>query len=290
MSAHHRVSLIATAALLALAAGAVQAVGVPSSLPGLTLQLEADAGLSLDGSGNILKWADLSGSGHDASGVQGSYARISGASMNGIAVPTFSNSTLNLNGVPLSSQQFTLFTVAATPQTAGSNDFREVISNWTGSNSTTSVFLGTVGFDAVPVTTIRFTDDVGGFNDPVHFQTGVSSIPNPGLGFVLSGVSGTSDASIFLGQSLVYSTAALTTRDLSGPWVIGSQGGSFEHWNGQIAAVLVYDRELSGAERTQVSDYLSTKYLAAPAVPEPGTWALTLGGLALLGAALRRRG
>ena len=278
---------LAGAGIATLMCTAAQAA--PGDIPGLSLQLEADVGLTMD-SGNVIGWQDQSGQNHNASGVGGFFAQVGGATMNGIAVPTFSDSYLLIAGQPITSQQFTIFTVAATPQTGGSNGFRELVSNWSFTNTLTSVFLGTVGDSATPSTTLRLTDDVGGANDAAHLQTGVSSITNPAAGFVLTGVSGAASSELYLGQGLAHSAGALTLRDLTGAWVIGAQGDTGgEYWNGQIAAVIIYDRELDAAERTQVIDYLGQKYLGLPPVPEPGSWALMLGGLMGLGALARRR-
>lgn len=42
---------------------------------------------------------------------------------------------------------------------------------------------------------------------------------------------------------------------------LGGTGTSYsEYWNGDIAEVIVYDRKLTDAERTQVEDYLAKKY------------------------------
>ena len=279
---------LARVGIAALICASAQAA--PGAIGGLTLQLEADVGLTLDGSGNVITWQDQSALHHDASGVSGWFAQVNGAMMNGIAVPTFSNSYLLIAGQPVTSQQFTIFTVAATPQTGASDNLRELVSNWSFSNTVTSVFLGTVGYSAIPDTRLRLTDDIGGATDPVFTQTGVASIANPAAGFVLTGVSGASSAGLYLGQGLAHGAAALTPRDLGGAWVVGGQGQTGgEYWNGQIAALIIYDRELDAAERSQVIDYLGQKYLGTPPIPEPGSWALMLGGLLGLGALARRR-
>lgn len=282
------VKCLASVGIAALLGASAQAA--PAAITGLTLQLEADVGLTLDVSGNVITWQDQSPQHHDASGVSGWFAQVNGATMNGIAVPTFSDSYLLIAGQPISSQQFTIFTVAATPQNSGSDNLREVVSNWSFTNTVSSVFLGTVGYSAIPDTRLRLTDDVGGATDPNFTQTGVASIANPAAGFVLTGVSGATSAGLYLGQGLAHGAAALTPRDLTGAWVIGAQGDTGgEYWNGQIAALIIYDRELDAAERSQVIDYLGQKYLGMPPIPEPGSWALMLAGLLGLGTLARRR-
>ncbi len=281
--------LLASISLATLVAASAHAAA-PASIAGLSLQLEADSGLTLDGSNDVITWLDQSALHHDASGVSGYYAQVRGATMNGIAVPTFSDSYLVIAGPPITGPQFTIFSVAATPQTGGSDGFRELVSNWSPTNTLTSVFLGTVGDSAAPSTRLRLTDDVGGASDAAHLQTGVASIANPAAGFVLTGISGAAAAELYLGQALAHSAAALMPRDLSGTWVVGAQGDTGgEYWNGPIAALIIYDRALDAAERSQVIDYLGQKYLGTAPVPEPAGWALMLGGLACMAALARRR-
>lgn len=57
-----------------------------------------------------------------------------------------------------------------------------------------------------------FTDAIGGSTDLVHTYTGVGCISNPAAGFVLSGISGATNASVYVGQSTVTTTAALPGR------------------------------------------------------------------------------
>ncbi len=84
---------------------------------------------------------------------------------------------MSIAGQVITGQQFTIVALASDSTTgAGNTGFREIVSNWDSSNSTTSVFLGTTGYNP---TAVRFTDQIGGAADPLHNQTGVGSIPNP---------------------------------------------------------------------------------------------------------------
>ena len=65
--------------------------------------------------------------------------------MNGIAVPTFSDSTLQISGQPVTLPQFSIFSVTTAYQGGSADGFREILSNGSGANTATSVLLGTVG-------------------------------------------------------------------------------------------------------------------------------------------------
>jgi hypothetical protein len=166
---------------------------------GLSLWLESNQGLATDGS----SWLDQSGNGHDATALPGQNPTVIPNAINGLPAVQFSGGqALSIAGQVITGQDFTIFAVAqdATSSPAG---FREIFSNWDPSNQTTSVFLGTTGF---PVA-VRFTDDIGGANDPIHNQTGVGVIPNAGNPFVLTAVSGSTDAFLNLDGSHSTTTA-----------------------------------------------------------------------------------
>ena len=272
----------------AIASGACLSVthaGIVTS--GLTLHLDASAGVTTDGSGHVSDWADQTALGHNASAGDGFRPLLVDNLLNGHAVVRFDGASnrMDLAGSLLSSQEYTI--VAVVNDTRADDSYREVISNWTGSNSITSVFLGTI--NTTP-TSVRFTDDFGG-NAPGGGGNGVGSLTNPQSHFILSAVSA-ADASVYQNHDPLASLGhAILPRDLSTPWSLGSQGqNSFEFWRGDMAEVLVYDRELNSTELQQTWDALDQKYgfNSPAAVPEPTAIAIW-GGIGIAGLFTARR-
>lgn len=155
-----------------------------------------------------------------------------------------------------------------------------------------SVFLGTTGSPATPK--VRFTDNFGGATDPQNPQTGAGNITTPMQAFVLSAISNSNNAQIYQdGNLLSQHNAPLTSRDLSSPFYIGKQGtfAGGEYWQGDIAAILVYNKALNASEQTQVLDYLNSKYLGlASPVPIPAAgWLFGSGIVGLIGYSRRKQ-
>ena len=265
---------LAGAALLAMSPALADSP--PTS--GLSLWLESNEGLAPDGS----TWADQSGNGHNATALPGQNPTVIPGAINGLPAVQFSGGqAMSIAGQVITGQQFTIFAVA-TDATTSPAGFREIFSNWDPSNETTSVFVGTTGF---PVA-VRFTDDIGGANDPNHNQTGVGEIANASSPFVLTAVSGSTDAFLNLDGSPFYDNGGpLSTRDVSTTgYFLGDQGtANGEFWNGTIEELLVYNGALTPTEIAQAQDYLLSKYGVSSSVPEPSTWAMMIAGFAGLG-------
>lgn len=248
---------------------------------GLALHLESDAGVTLDLNGKVQSWTDqAAGTNGDNSATQmTSGARpdyVLGAFAGNPTLPALrfdgNSSFLDLAGQVLTSQQFTIFAVASD---TGGDGHREIFSNWSFANSYTSVFFGTTG---VTSRGFRLSDHaIGG------------QLENPAQPQILTGVNGSIDALVYTGNNLEFTTASLPTRDLSTAYFVGVQGTfGFEYWQGDIAALLVYDRELTPTEINATWSYLDAKYVAA--IPEPSSGAALVGlGVLCLVATRRRR-
>jgi hypothetical protein len=245
------------AIIMSLAGGAVLAQSGPTTAD-LVLWLEADNGLATDGSA----WTDQSGSGHNATALAGEAPTYLSGALNGLPVASFNGSSqaMSIAGKVLTKQKFTILAVVTDTSVPGA--FHEIVSNWDGTTTVNSIFLGTVWgvVNAASADRIRFTDVVGGADQG---DTGQGDIKKPTSPFVLSGVSSSNNAVIRLGPKIQYSLGtALPRRNLTKAWFLGKQGSSsFEYWQGYIAEVLIYNDVLSAAELKTDLTYLEAKWL-----------------------------
>ena len=219
----------------------------------LTLWLRADRGLEMDGDGKVLFWRDHSSVNkrglhpHDASQAIADHCPVWTADgINGQPAIRFDGEKqfLHVAGTILSNQQFTLIAVAT--HQGKSEGPRELISNWHRlGRSTSSIFLGTDGESGV-----RFSDSFA--------QAG--SLQMPQDPFILTAISSANGAVTFQNGREI-GRGKLSSRDLSAPYVIGTQGNyQSEWWQGDIAEMIVYDRALTEKERTSVWQYLANRY------------------------------
>lgn len=246
--------------LMAIATSAAAApVAWTPAIKGLTLWLKADEGLATSGA----SWADKSGKHDNAKALSGQAPTYVASGLNGLPVASFSGGqVMSIKGSILKSQRFTILAVATdTSSYSNNDDFREIVSNWSTSNAETSAFLGTIWTNVTGTTEdrIRFTDAIGGAGQS---QSGQGDIPNPGNGFILTGLSGKSNACVYLdGKSEYCLGSALPARNLAGPWSLGRQGSlNGEYWQGDIAEVLVYNRPLTTKELKADIAYLKSKW------------------------------
>jgi hypothetical protein len=228
---------------------------------GLALWLAADRGVNTNVGGSVTAWLDLSGHSHSASQSNSTnQPSLLPQQLNGLPVIHFTAyQFLSLAGQIVSNQQFTIIVVTRDQET--NETFRELFSNWNyPSPYTSSVFFGTTHTNPVRA---RLTDDFGG---TAQGQVGVGTVDKPSDFSILTGVSGTNSVAVYQNISAIATrNTPLTTRIVTGQYVVGRQGtavapGTSEYWHGDIAEILVFNRELTGAELSQAWLYLQAKY------------------------------
>ena len=233
---------------------------------GLVLHLDSSKGLEQDSLGRVVRWGDLSGQGHNASqGAEVARPLVVNASeAGGLPLIRFDGKRtfLELGGQVLTGPSLSLFAVVR--DRGQTTAHRTLFSNWNGAagNSTSSIFLGTTA-----EATVRLSDD---------FTSSRPLTRGNGL-FLLAAVAGAEETSIFQGsQLLVRKGGKLSPRRLDTLYVLGQQGNiQGEWWNGDLAEILVYGRELSETERLRVTAYLLARHhLAQAQEADPETLAL----------------
>jgi hypothetical protein len=245
-----------------------ETAAAPESLHGLVLRLRADEGVEVDEHGRVAAWRDLTGRGHDAAQPDRERRPLRVREGAGTAVLRFDGEHrfLRLAGQVLASPTFTIFALAS--DRAGAGGHRSIFSNWDGAagNSVTSVFLGLTG-----AATVRFSDDFS--------AAGASR--EPARPFLITAVSGAGSVSVQVnaGEPAVRG-APLSPRRLDTPYVIGQQGNiDGEYWNGDIAELIVFDRELPETERRLVRRHLAARHGLELEEPRADPEALALASL-----------
>ncbi|MEM7009851.1 MAG: DUF1553 domain-containing protein [Verrucomicrobiota bacterium] len=211
----------------------------------LTLHLRADKAKVVEGRVESLE--DLSGRSHHASQAKPeSRPELKPDGFGGQPVLIFDGQArfFEIAGQLLETPGCTIIAVVSDNGNAG---HREVISNWNGNgNSISSVFLGLTAENKV-----RFSD---GFSP-------AGEVANRAEPFLISAVNSFATAMVFQNGKLLKSGKNLTSRRLDTPWVLGQQGNiNGEYWNGGIAEIRVYDRDLSHAERSAVEREMAERY------------------------------
>ncbi len=226
------------------------ATNPPVPAVGLALWLKADAGVTVDGSGNVTQWQDQSISANivtqTASGVQptlttNSADKLPALSFNGSQRLVAPSSTI----VPLN-QDWTFITLGS------SND----------TNSERYMF--SVG-DGGVTGGLRALGNSGGQN-LLAFWNSTASAGN----YLSTGETGIVEAvyTQSIGQVAFYDrgnlagTATASFSPTNSGLIVGDvTSGSYPRpWNGECQEILVYNRALSDTERQQVEVYLADKY------------------------------
>jgi len=250
-------------------APALVRVTIGESLPvtgGVVLHLESDFGVTTFGGSQVTGWLDLSGFGHDLEEAKGDPALLSSATPSG-------RDAIRLDGqgdqlkrlgpltaLPGGGTDRTMFVVANYRSTGfgGVSYGRPASSCATDPNRVFGLVVDNRGELAVQGWCMGF-----------DFATG--RIATGGGWLVHSAVVGGGTLAQYLNGEPIGSWLHTFNTDPTGDLVIGAEIDGSPFLDMDVAAVLVYDRALSPAERQQVEVYLDEKYLAccvsSPAPP-----------------------
>jgi len=215
--------------------------------PGLVLHLEADQGMVASG-GTVVSWSDLSLTGNDLGG-SGNPQRIVAAGLNNQLAVSFDGvddklELTHTHGMPGGNADRTVYVVANYKGVGfGGFAYGDI-----ACNRAFGLVVNTLG---------NLT--VQGWCPADDFET---TVPGTGMGWLVQSVvlesgvvSHYKDTALIDTQTHNYDTNTVATG-----LVVGAELNSNRFVNMDVAAILVYNRALSAAERQQVDTYLRDKY------------------------------
>ena len=213
------------------------------------LYLDAGRDVEIGAEGTVVSWRDQSRHGHHAAQpVRDAQPTLLAAGIAGRPTVSFDGRRqfLHLQGSLLPHDDCTIIAVVTD---RGAGGHRELLSNWSGrdGNSTSSLFVGLTADHAV-----RFSDAI----------SGVGVIQDRQRPFLLTAVNGDAGATLYQGgRTVVSQSQRLPARRLDTPWVIGQQGNiDGEYWQGDVALLLVFRRQLSEAELHGLWNVVTERY------------------------------
>jgi hypothetical protein len=221
----------------------------PASLPDMVLHLDASTGVTVGTGGRVEQWFDQSGNAHEASQPEPERRPILVPdAINGQPAVRFNGQRqfMHLRGSLLKHDDFTVFAVVTDNAVSG---HRELLSNWSGKdeNSGSSLFVGMTNDYA-----IRLSDAF----------SGVGEITDRHRPFLLTATNGPEGALVFQQKRVVAEQSLrLPERRLDTPWVICQQGNiDGEYWNGDLALLLVFNRQLTKDERLSLQNQMIARF------------------------------
>jgi hypothetical protein len=216
---------------------------IPQS--GLIVQLESDSGVVTDANSIVQSWADQSGGDNSLLGI-GDPELIAGA-LNGLDVIDLDGTaakletTTNLTGLPAGSADRTVFAVI---------NYR--------SEAFGGVAYGTGGLGNQTFGLV--TNGVGNLTVSGWADDEESQVRGLGIGWLTQSAVVDNNQLTHFANGFEIDDVPHTYNTVVAEMVIGEEIANFRYIDMQIAAVLVYDRALSGSERITVENYLQDKY------------------------------
>ncbi len=274
--------------LTMLGVGTAGAVIVPSDLPDLVFWVDAG---DIDGNGltdslangaAITTWNDKSSLDNDATQVTSANQPVLNLNaLNGRPALAFDGSNDYLataSQIIQGTTGRTIFAVARADNTNTNEALLSLTSTAGGAAAPDASYYTLSGEIAVRLGGYQLFD-----SDLVDDDFSVLAVSNA-TGSDIAGIQGyLNGAALGVASQDTRSDVTINTR-VSGESLIGASHPRNSFFDGQIAELIVYDRQLTPAEMSQVNGYLESKYYNIAVVPEPGSFLLWLmgGGLALL--------
>jgi Concanavalin A-like lectin/glucanases superfamily/Bacterial Ig-like domain len=243
---------------------------VPVLPAGLAIYLRADSGTVLDDNGNVDEWFDQTTNGDNAvqNLVGGPSARPAPATIN-------SEPALNFNS---SSSNF--LTAASAPSLAITTSMTiYAVVNFANLSANNEILSKTVGLQAAPYDYYANTAGQellyrgnGQSSGEVTSTAGASA----GVPQVLAVVAGTNTTTVthYL-NGIANGSGTLTANIADGgnPLWIGGRNDLVQFMNGEMGEIMIFNGALSGADLTNVDNYLGAKYFqfAITQQPQPVT-------------------
>ena len=233
----------------------------------LQLWLKADAGITADGAGNVLSWADQSSSLDVATQIAGapdaanSPKRIANV-LNGKPVLRFDgvDDYLSIPDTPslsITGDLTTFFVVKF-------DDFTTFRAVWAKTNNN---FPAPTDFYTLPnsgIPQVYRGSGSGAGLAPFPSTVALTAGAYLTVGF---GMEGTTCTHFLGGQVTSSGTLDVEEADSDSPLLIGTRGDLFTKMKGDIAEILIYDRALTSGEKASVATYLGQKYGIANLLP-----------------------
>jgi alpha-tubulin suppressor-like RCC1 family protein len=223
-------------------------------IDGLKLWLNAESGVTYDGSGGVSSWLDLSGNGNSAIWNSAVAPFFNSSAVNAKPAVRFTGASVGwyatMMSGPLSlGAQTSIFSASSIQSVSYWNDYPKIISNEGNlyfGNDNAGRFATYYGNGT------SYNDMVPQAFSPLFNQFHILEAVNNG------------SANSFVNGVLFDSRV-----EPMAPFTDGYDLG--RDWSGELAELLIYDRVLTDAERVKVENYLNRRYAAVTAVPAAPT-------------------
>lgn len=237
----------------------------PTDIAGCELWLDAEQGITKDGSNYVSTWADMSGNGNDAAQGTGDYQPLwVDATLNGKPVIRFDGLNDYLTeftqlGKPVN---YTIFMVGKIVNIGAAGTFCGSIDD--SVNLETSWGLIRSIYNGVPDGTLDYLFGGGVAPHYSYGMTTTATLSSNVYALIAQKYTTTNDYTDYWVNSnskaiTKIEHSAHSTNGTGYNFKIGG-GAPWEQLNGDIAEIIIYNSALSDPNRVLVEDYLNTKY------------------------------